>query len=81
VPFLVVAFIVGLELLLLLLVLPFALLGRVLLGRHWVVEVRQGWKPWFEIEAGDWQASGLRIHAIADAVRRGELPPRTLGGD
>lgn len=79
IPFLVVALIAGLELLILLLVFPFALLGRVLLGRHWIVEVRCGWRPWSEEEAGDWQASGLRIHEVADRIRRGDVPPQTLG--
>jgi hypothetical protein len=78
-PFILVVVVAGAEFLLLLLVLPFAILGRVLLGRHWTVEVRRGWRPWWEVRAGDWQASGLRIHEIADAVRRGQLPPQTLG--
>ncbi len=78
IPFLVVALVVSLELLLLLLLVPFAVLGRVLLGRQWTVEVRRGWKPWTEVPAGDWQASTLRIHDLADALRRGQVPPQTL---
>lgn len=78
-PFLVLVLIAGLELLLLLLVLPIALLGRVLLGRHWTVEVRRGWTPYAEEPAGDWQASGVRIHGLADEIRRGEMPAQTLG--
>lgn len=78
-PFLVLALLAGLELLLLLLVLPVALLGRVLLGRHWTVEVRRGWSPWTEQPAGDWQASGVTIHELADRLRRGEVPERTVG--
>jgi hypothetical protein len=74
VPFIIVAVVAGLELLLLLPVLPFALLGRVLFGRHWTVEVRRGWKPVAEERSGDWQESGLLIHALADRVRRGEYP-------
>ena len=78
VPFIVLALVAGVELLLLLLVLPIALLGRVVFGRQWTVEVRRGWRPYAERLAGDWQQSGLQIHATADEIRRGELPPRTL---
>lgn len=78
IPFLLIAFIASLELLLVLLVLPFAILGRVVLGRHWTVELRRGWTPWYEEEAGDWQASGIAIHALADRVRHGDLPERTI---
>lgn len=78
-PFVLLVLVAGAELLLLLLLLPLAILGRVLLGRHWTVEVRRGWRPWWESRVGDWQASGLRIHEIADAIRRGQAPPQTLG--
>ena len=49
--FLVLAPVVGplilgsMELVLILLVLPFAVLGRVLLGRKWSVEARRGYRP------------------------------------
>ncbi|HEY9566391.1 MAG TPA: hypothetical protein VIR30_21720 [Nocardioides sp.] len=79
IPFLVLAVIFGLELLLLLAVLPFAILGRVAFGRHWTVEARKGFTPWFEIAAGGWNDSGNRITQIAEAIQRGALPPRTLG--
>jgi hypothetical protein len=78
-PFLLLALVAGLELLLLLLVLPFAVLGRVLFGSHWHVELRRGFEPFWEIEAGDWQASKLKIHEIADGVRRGATPEPTVG--
>jgi len=78
-PFLVLALIAGLELLLLLLVLPFAALARVLLGRHWTIEARRGYKIWWDAEAGSWQDSGVRIHDVAGAIERGELPRRTVG--
>jgi hypothetical protein len=82
-PFLVVALAIGLvalvELAAVLAVLPLALLGRVLLGRHWQVEARRGWQPYWEVEAGSWSASTERIHAVAAAIERGDLPPRTLG--
>ena len=78
-PFVILVLVAGAEFLLLLLVLPFAVLGRALFGRHWTVEVRRGWRPWWEGRAGDWQASASRIHDVAAAIRRGELPERTLG--
>ncbi len=79
IPFLVLALVAGFELALVLVVLPFAILGKVLFGRHWTVEVRRGWKPWTEERSGDWQASGLRIHGLADEIRAGDVPGQTLG--
>ena len=78
IPFVVLAVLVALELLLLLLLLPFVVLGRVVLGRHWRVEARRGWDPVWEDEAGDWGESGRRIEAVAELIRRGELPPHNL---
>ena len=78
-PFLLLILVAGLELLVLLLLFPFALLGRVLLGRHWTIEARRGFRPHWEESVGNWQASGVRIHEVADAIRRGELPERTIG--
>lgn len=46
IPFLVLAFVAALELLLLLLVIPFALLARALFGQHWTVEARRGFHIW-----------------------------------
>ncbi len=80
IPAAVLLLLAGLELLVLALAMPLALAGRVLLGRHWVVEVRRGWQPWWEAETGDWRACELRIYEIADEIRRGELPPRTIPG-
>lgn len=77
-PFLLLAFLVAAEFALILLVLPFAVLGRVLFGRRWHVELRRGWKPWTEVEAGRWTEATLTIHQLADAVRRGETPAPTL---
>lgn len=78
-PVLLLVLVAGLELLLLLLVLPFAILGRALLGRHWTVEVRRGFRPWWEVEAGDWQAAGVRIRDLTAAIHRGDVPEQTLG--
>jgi hypothetical protein len=62
-PFIVLALVAGLEFLVALVLLPFAVLGRVDFGRHWTVEARRGWKSYWEAPSGDWQESGLRIHA------------------
>lgn len=78
-PVVLLALLVAMEFLLLFVLLPFAVLGRVLFGRHWHVELRRGWTPWHEEAAGGWQASGLRIHDLAADVRRGTIPARTLG--
>jgi hypothetical protein len=77
-PFLVVALVAGLEFLLVLVLIPVAVLSRVVLGRHWTVVARRGWKSWWEEPAGDWQQSGVRIHELADAVRRGQVPPQNI---
>jgi hypothetical protein len=77
-PLALLTALVTVEFALVLLVLPFAVLGRVLLGRAWNVEVRRGWKPWTEAPAGRWIDATVTIHQLADAVRRGEGPARTL---
>lgn len=79
IPFLVLALIAGIELLLVLVFLPFVIVGRVVFGRHWTVEVRRGWVPWTEEQAGDWRDSSLRIYALADEIRAGSIPEQTLG--
>lgn len=79
-PFLILALIAGLELLLLLLLLPFVLLGRVLFGTHWTIEARRGFEIWWDAPAGDWQASGVRIHEVARAIEAGDPPPPALSG-
>jgi hypothetical protein len=66
------------EWLIVLVVLPIAVAGRVIFGRKWHVEVRRGWRAWCEVEAGDWTASTVKIHELADAVRRGEVPERSI---
>lgn len=65
--------IAGLEFLLLLLVLPVAVLARVLFGRRWCVEVRRGRRLHQEVVGGDWQRSGLLVRDLASQIERGEL--------
>lgn len=75
-PFLILALIFALELLLLVALLPFAILARVLFGKHWTVEARKGFEIVWDAPAGDWQASGVKIHEIARAIEGGHLPPQ-----
>ncbi|WP_147384871.1 hypothetical protein [Nocardioides cavernaquae] len=77
-PIVLVIFFAAFEVVLLLVLMPFAVLGRVVFGRHWHVELRRGWRAWTEIDAGEWRGSAMKIHEIADAVRRGEIPARTI---
>lgn len=79
IPFLVLALIAGVELLLVGLLLPFAVLARVLFGQHWTVEARKGFSIWWEAPSGDWQESGVLIHDVALAIQKGESLPRTVG--
>ncbi|MDN5717249.1 MAG: hypothetical protein L0G89_08450 [Janibacter sp.] len=74
IPVLVLGLVVALEMLLLLLILPFAVVGRMLLGRHWRVEVREDWTFAWEAEVGDWSDSGRAIDQIAQGLRQG-MPP------
>ena len=68
----------GIELLLLLAILPFAVGARVVFGRHWTVEVRRSFHPIYEERAGDWRASGVRIRELAKQIKAGRVPARTL---
>lgn len=77
-PFLLLALLVTLELLVLLLLVPFALLARVAFGRHWTIEARRGFTTVWEDPAGDWRASGTRIHEVAAAIRSGRLPRQNV---
>jgi hypothetical protein len=78
-PFFVLMLIAGVELVLILLVMPFAIAGRVVFGRRWTVEVRRGWQPYREEQVGDWQSTGLRIHELGADLERGQVLQRTLG--
>ncbi|MDO7867548.1 hypothetical protein [Nocardioides jiangxiensis] len=77
-PIVLVVFFAAFELVLLLALLPLVVLLRVLFGMTWTIEVRRGFTPWAEREAGDWSASRLAIHRTADAIRRGEVPTRAI---
>ncbi|TCJ22729.1 hypothetical protein [Nocardioides jejuensis] len=77
-PILLVVFFAAFELLLLLALLPLVILLRVMFGMSWTIEVRRGFTPWAERETGDWAESRMAIHRAADAIRQGDLPPRTI---
>ena len=68
----------GIELVLLLAILPFAVGARVVFGRHWTVEVRRGFTPIHEERAGSWTASGVRIQELAREIESGSVPADTL---
>lgn len=70
----------GVELVLLLAILPFAVGARVLFGRHWTVEVRHGFTPIHEEPAGTWAESGVRIKELAREIESGSVPEDSLGG-
>lgn len=77
-PIVLVVFFAAFEVIFLLALLPVVILLRVLFGMSWTIEAHRGFTPWTERQAGDWAASRLAIHAAADAIRRGEIPPRTI---
>ncbi|WP_460801057.1 hypothetical protein [Nocardioides pacificus] len=66
------------ELALLVVLLPFAVFGRILFGRHWHVEVRHGFERIWETDAGNWGASREAIAANAELLRRDEHPAQRL---
>lgn len=77
-PIILLVIVVGLEFLVLLLILPFAVLGRALFGQHWTIEARHGWTPMWEEPAGTWSQSGQAIRDVCTAIERGHLPPTNL---
>ncbi|MFC7503063.1 hypothetical protein ACOACQ_05100 [Nocardioides sp. CPCC 206347] len=78
-PVVLVGLFLTLEVLLILLLLPFAVIGRIALGKHWWVEARKGFSPYWEVQAGNWRQSRDQIRKVAGDIERGDLPLRTLG--
>lgn len=74
IPLLVFAALALVEIVVLLVVLPFVLLARLALGRAWVVHARKGCTIWWEADGGSWRASGVRIREVAADIERGVLP-------
>lgn len=77
-PFLLLMLVAGVEMLIILAVMPFAIVGRVMLGRRWTVEVRRGWALHSEEQVHSWQQTGTRIRELALDIERGHAPTRTL---
>ncbi len=74
------ALIIGvLEGLLLLALVPVLAVVRIVFGRHWWVEARRGFRPYWETEAGAWVESKTVIRDTAHRIERGDPPPHTLG--
>jgi hypothetical protein len=78
-PVVGVGVVFALELLAVLVLLPFAVLGRVVFGRRWHVEARRGFRLHYEEEAGSWVAARERILSLAGEIQRGEVPPAAFG--
>ena len=74
-PVVILGIVAASEFFLLLVLLPFFLVARVVFGKQWVIEARRGFSIEWDTPAGDWQASGVRIHEVADAIRRGDALP------
>lgn len=66
----------ALELLLLLTLVPFVAIGRIAFGRQWWIEARQGFRPYWEGQAGTWRQSRERIEKLAGDIERGDHPLR-----
>lgn len=70
-----------LEAFLLLVLLPFAILGRMWFGQHWWVEAREGFTPRWETQAGTWHEAGALIRRTAESIQHGDGPLANLGED
>ncbi|WP_018177370.1 hypothetical protein [Jongsikchunia kroppenstedtii] len=76
IPALVLMLVFGAEFLLLLLLLPFVLLGRMLFGLPWIVVVRVGGKVVGEHPAVGWAGSAELISRIAGQFDSRGVYPR-----
>jgi hypothetical protein len=72
-PIVFLLLITGVEWLVLLVLLPVALLGRLLFGKHWTIEVRHDGSLW-EIDGGTWRESQAKFRQIAAQIQGGEAP-------
>lgn len=68
-PLIVFAFVAMLELLVLLLLLPIAMLIRVAFGGAWPIEVFRGRELQTTEYVKGWSASGERMHQLAEQIR------------
>jgi len=72
-------FLLSIEFLLLLILLPLAVAGRVLLGRHWQIEVCLGRRLLYDVDGGDWGQSRLVIADLVEQIRLGQIDPALAG--
>ncbi|AXH96065.1 hypothetical protein DV701_07915 [Ornithinimicrobium avium] len=73
-PTLVMAVVAAAELALLLLLVPVLALTRVLLGRHWIVEVTTDLRAVWETEVGTWPQTRQAITSMASGLEQGIYP-------
>ncbi|BBH16621.1 hypothetical protein Back2_09080 [Nocardioides baekrokdamisoli] len=72
-PVILVLLITGIEWILLLMLMPIAVAGRVVLGKHWTIEVRHQDQLW-EIDGGTWRESQATLQQIATQIESGNSP-------
>jgi hypothetical protein len=77
-PILLLVLLSGIEFLLLLIVLPLSVLGRLVFRQHWHVEVRRQRHLICDIDSGDWATSRTVIADLAERLRLGRLDPEEL---
>jgi len=73
-PWVLVGAVVAIELTLLLVLLPLAMLLRVLKVSGWPIEVRREGRVVHAESVHGWAASAVRMRALSDAIERGESP-------
>lgn len=73
-PTLVMTAVALAEIALLVLLLPVLALGRVVLGRHWIVEVTSELRPVWEAEVGTWPQASRSIASMASGLEQGIYP-------
>jgi hypothetical protein len=71
-PVVLALLITGIEWILLLILLPVAVAGRVIFGKHWTIEVRRGDTLW-EIDGGTWSESQANLQQIAAQIESGQV--------
>ena len=79
-PIVVLVLLTGIEFLLLLVVLPVAVIARLIFGKHWRVEVREGWNVRYEVDGGSWSQSRAVIDDLAQRISLGQLEQGRLLG-
>ena len=74
VPALILFLLWGFELLLVLLLLPFAILARTRFGKHWYVEIWHQRTFVRQFDGGDFEASGALVRRLAAEIESGHPP-------